>query len=73
MFDTAYCYPNHFELINQALCQTGIPRKDVQLISKIMIVSDQEEFLDTYIEQVDKNLSGYVDILLIHWPSTKGN
>lgn len=68
--DTAQYYANE-EQVGEAVRQSGIPRSDIFLTSKILTPGDDEE--ETYksvIASVDKlDKDGYLDLMLIHSPN----
>lgn len=69
--DTAQYYANE-EQVGQALAESGLPRKDVYITSKIL--SPGEDVESTYnkvVESVEKlaGKDGYADLFLIHSPS----
>lgn len=70
--DTAQFYGNEAE-VGEALRQSGLPRKEVFLTTKILRASKDEEA--TYescadsVRKLDASKEGYVDLFLIHTPS----
>ena len=72
-FDTAALYDNEQE-IGAGLRTSGLAREDYFVTTKIW--NDRHGF-DSAIEAVDESLArlnlGYVDMLLIHWPSPAQN
>ncbi|MEQ4923950.1 2,5-didehydrogluconate reductase DkgB [Proteus hauseri] len=67
--DTAQIYENE-AAIGQAIIESGIPRKDLYITTKIWIENLSK---DKLIPSLKKSLSDlqthYVDLTLIHWPS----
>lgn len=68
--DTAQYYANE-DQVGEAVKQSGIPRKDIFITTKILSPGDNDE--ETYksvIESIDKiDKGGYVDLYLIHSPN----
>jgi diketogulonate reductase-like aldo/keto reductase len=60
------------ERIGEALRQTEVPRKDIFLTTKIRPPRlDYEDVRESFAVSLDKLQTDYVDLLLIHWPSSK--
>lgn len=69
--DTAQYYANE-EQVGQSVKDSGIPRKDVFITTKILSPGkDVEETYKSLVASVDKiDKGGYVDLFLIHSPSS---
>lgn len=70
--DTAQYYANE-EQVGQSVKETGIPRENVFLTTKILspVNNDVDETYKSLVESVDKiDKGGYVDLFLIHSPSS---
>lgn len=71
--DTASLYDNEAE-VGAGVRQSGLDREDVYVTTKIW--NDRHGF-DNATEAIDEALArlniGYIDMLLIHWPSPKQN
>jgi 2,5-diketo-D-gluconate reductase A len=67
--DTAALYGNEAE-VGQGIRESGIDREDIFVTTKIW--NDRQGF-DESLKAIDESLSrldlGYIDMLLIHWPS----
>lgn len=72
--DSAAFYDNQRE-VGAAIAKSGVPRKRIFLVSKIGHQPAPMGFADT-LAQVDAILAAmevaYLDLLLIHWPTSKG-
>ncbi len=69
--DTAQIYGNEAE-VGQALAESGVPRQDVFLTTKIWISNFRREALRASLEEsLGKLRTDAVDLTLIHWPSPK--
>ncbi len=69
--DTAQIYGNEAE-VGQALAESGVPRQDVFLTTKIWISNFRREALRASLqESLAKLRTDAVDLTLIHWPSPK--
>jgi len=67
--DTAERYGNHQE-VGQAIAESGIPRKELFLTSKIWRENLQPEVARQVLPRFLKELQiEYLDLLLIHWPN----
>lgn len=69
--DTAQYYANE-EQVGQSLAESGLPREDVYITSKILSPGeDIESTYDKVVESVEKlaGKDGYADLFLIHSPS----
>lgn len=68
--DSAQYYANE-DQVGEAVKQSGIPRKDIFLTTKILSPGkDEEETYNSVIESIDKiDQGGYVDLFLIHSPN----
>ncbi len=67
--DTAEMYGNE-EAVGAALRGCGVPRGDVFLTTKVWNdKTDGPQLRDAFARSLERLGSGYVDLLLIHWPS----
>lgn len=67
--DTAYMYRNQ-EAVGKALADSGIPRQEVFLTTKIWRDALQrEQVLAQFEECLELLRTPYVDLLLVHWPN----
>lgn len=67
--DTAQIYGNEAE-VGQAIAESGVPREDLFLTTKVWIASFQHDaLLDSLRESLRKLRTHHVDLTLIHWPS----
>ncbi|MBB3139746.1 2,5-didehydrogluconate reductase DkgB [Halomonas organivorans] len=67
--DTAQMYGNEAE-VGQAIADSGVPREEVFLTTKVWHDRLQPGDLEASVEESLERLgTGYVDLLLIHWPS----
>lgn len=68
LIDTAAAYRNE-EGVGRAIAQSGIPREDIFLTSKVWN-NDQgyEETMTAFQSSLDKLGTDYLDLYLIHWP-----
>jgi diketogulonate reductase-like aldo/keto reductase len=68
LVDTAQSYGNE-NLIGQAVAESGVPREEVFITTKI---ADEHQGIPSTFKSVETSLSklrtDYVDLLLIHWP-----
>jgi len=69
--DTASIYQNE-RGVGKAICESGIPREEIFLTSKVWN-SDQgyESTIRAFEKSLDKLQTGYLDLYLIHWPKGK--
>jgi len=68
LIDTAQAYENEEE-VGKALRQSGVPREDVFVTTKIAnIVAGRADVLASFEESLRKIDTEYVDMLLLHWP-----
>lgn len=68
LIDTAQAYENEEE-VGTALRQSGIPREDVFVTTKIAnTVQGSDGVLSSFEESLRKLDTEYVDMLLLHWP-----
>ena len=66
--DTANGYHNEKE-VGEAIRQSGIPRQDIFLVTKVTNGAQREDTVLQEFEQSLQNLgTDYVDLYLIHWP-----
>ena len=69
--DTAQIYGNEAE-VGTAIVESGIDRKEIFLTTKIWRESlSAKEAVSSTEESLKKLKTDYVDLLLIHWPSTR--
>jgi diketogulonate reductase-like aldo/keto reductase len=67
--DTAERYENH-NAIGQALLQSGIPRKELFLVSKVWREHlERSAVLDACKRILEELKTNYLDLCLIHWPN----
>ncbi|UVK43892.1 aldo/keto reductase [Mesorhizobium sp. AR07] len=72
-FDTAQMYGNEAD-VGEALAQTGAPRQDLCITTKVHPDNYGEALFLTSVEQSLKDLRlDYVDALLLHWPPLDGD
>jgi len=70
--DTAQIYGNEAE-IGQAIAESGVPREQLYLTTKIWIAQfKHDDLLASLRESLRKLRTGQVDLTLIHWPSPGG-
>lgn len=68
MIDTAQFYANE-EGVGKAIAESGIPREDIFLVTKVWLTNSGEERAAASIEESLRKLrSDYVDLLLVHQP-----
>ena len=68
-FDTAVRYANE-ESVGTGLAQTGLPRDELFVTTKVWITDLAKESINEVVGQsLDRLRLDYVDLLLIHWPS----
>ncbi len=68
LIDTARCYKNECH-IGTAIKQSGIPRRDIFITSKITPAEHGEESAYERVVDTLANLQiSYLDLMLIHWP-----
>lgn len=68
MIDTAQAYGNE-DSVGNAVRKSGLPRKDVFLVTKIWISnSGEQKAYDSILKSLDKLQSNYADLILIHQP-----
>ena len=71
--DTAKFYNNEAE-IGEAIAQSGIPRKDIFLCSKVWPTDlGRENTLASFAESCRKLQTDYLDLYLIHWPKNEAD
>ncbi|MFJ2992441.1 2,5-didehydrogluconate reductase DkgB [Pandoraea sp. NPDC087047] len=67
--DTAQIYGNEAE-VGQAIAESGVPRKDLFLTTKIWVAHYAKDKLAASLEQsLAKLRTDHVDLTLIHWPA----
>lgn len=73
LLDTAAMYNNEEE-VGKAIIESGIPRKDIFLTSK---VANPDRGYDSTLRAFDRSLRllevDYLDLYLIHWPADKAH
>lgn len=70
--DTAQIYANEAE-VGQAIAESGVPRDDVFLTTKIWIDKlSRDKLIPSLRGSLEKLRTDRVDLTLIHWPSTAG-
>lgn len=68
MIDTAQFYANE-EGVGKAIVESGIPREDIFLVTKVWLTNSGEERAAASIEESLRKLrTDYVDLLLVHQP-----
>lgn len=68
MIDTAQFYANE-EGVGKAIAESGIPREEIFLVTKVWITNSGEERAAASIEESLRKLrTDYVDLLLVHQP-----
>lgn len=68
MIDTAQFYANE-EGVGKAIAESGIPREEIFLVTKIWLTNGGEERAAASLEESLKKLrTDYVDLLLVHQP-----
>ena len=69
--DTAKFYDNEAE-IGEAIAQSGIPREEIFLCSKVWPADlGRENTLQSFAESCRKLKTDYLDMYLIHWPKNE--
>lgn len=69
--DTAQAYNNE-EQVGEALADSGIPRDDIFLTTKVWYERIGDGELQRSVDESLKKLrTDHVDLLLIHWPNPK--
>jgi 2,5-diketo-D-gluconate reductase B len=67
--DTARAYENH-QMVGRAMADSGLPRKDIFLTSKVWLTDLHKKDLIAACHQALKELkTDYLDLYLIHWPN----
>ncbi|HGY4915323.1 TPA: 2,5-didehydrogluconate reductase DkgB [Citrobacter freundii] len=67
--DTAQIYDNE-AAVGQAIAETGVPRNELYITTKIWIENlSKEKLIPSLKESLKKLRTDYVDLALIHWPS----
>lgn len=68
LVDTAQLYMNEDE-VGKALTLSGLDRKEFMVITKVWPTHfSKQKFIPSVKESLEKLKTGYVDLLLIHWP-----
>ena len=71
-FDTSQIY-NNSELMGQAIRESGIPRSEFFISSKICASHRSYESAKEAFEEICSQLGfDYLDLLIIHWPAAQG-
>lgn len=71
--DTAQIYENEAD-IGQALAESGVPRGELFLTTKIWTDNlSRERLIPSLRESLDRLRTDHVDLVLIHWPSPQGD
>ena len=66
--DTAQAYGNE-ESVGQAIAQSGVPREEIFLTSKLANpIRGYQETLDAVEQSLNKLQTDYADLFLLHWP-----
>jgi len=72
LIDTAQIYGNEAE-VGQAIAQSGVPRSELFLTTKIWIDNlGRNSLIDSLQTSLEKLRTDYVDLVLVHWPSPGG-
>src|SRR5690606_27225064 len=67
--DTAIRYDNEVE-VGHAIAASGVPREEIFLTSKIWFTDlAYDAVLKRAQESLERLKTGYIDLLLIHWPN----
>ena len=67
--DTAQIYGNEAE-VGQAIAESGVPRDELFLTTKIWVDNyAADKLIPSLRDSLAKLRTGYVDLLLIHWPA----
>lgn len=67
LIDTAEYYRNEAET-GKAIAESGLPRKDIFITTKLPPQSSYEAAKARIQESADAIGNGYIDLMLIHWP-----
>lgn len=68
LLDTAAAYKNE-EQVGKAMAQSGIPRKEIFLTSKIWKTNlGYEQTKTSFQESLERLQTDYLDLCLLHWP-----
>ncbi|HEX2922052.1 MAG TPA: aldo/keto reductase [Bacteroidales bacterium] len=71
--DTAQIYGNEKE-VGRAISESGLKREDIFLTTKIATVNlTSARIKQSFSESLERLTTGYVDLLLIHWPTAAMN
>ncbi len=68
--DTAQAYENESE-VGQGISDSGVPRKEIFVTTKVstgIMRSGRQAVSDSIAESLTRLGTGYIDLLLIHWP-----
>ena len=68
--DTAQGYENEAE-VGQGIAESGVPREEIFVTTKVatnIMREGRQAVSDSIDESVEKLKTGYIDLLLIHWP-----
>ncbi len=69
LVDTAQYYRNEAE-VYQAIVDSGIPRGEIFLMSKLNPHHSTESAVRQALDESLKKLGGYIDLMIIHWPTS---
>jgi len=68
LIDTAQMYGNE-DLVGQAIIESGIPREDLFITTKVNNpIRDYDKVITSIDESLKKLQTNYVDLVLLHWP-----
>lgn len=68
LVDTAQYYRNE-AAVYKAIVDSGVPRKDIFLMSKLNPDNSTEAEIRQALDESLDNLGGHIDLMLIHWPT----
>lgn len=69
LVDTAQIYGNEAE-VGQAIAESGVPRKDIFITTKIWTANyGREQLIPSLRDSLARLRTDHVDLTLIHWPS----
>ena len=66
LIDTAQFYFNE-EYVGAGIAASGIPREEVFVTTKVWF-NRYEDAYDSVLESLEKLKTGYIDLVLLHWP-----
>ena len=71
LLDTAAVYENE-EYVGKAVRESGIPRKEIFLTSKVWKTNlGYEKTKKSFEESLERLQTEYLDLFLLHWPDRK--